>query len=88
MTRCCICGGPLFPPWNWREEWCQGCAVNFVGSQELRVHEGTPLPERQRTALERLATAHARDVEHQVYVQACLEREARRSRMAQEDGHG
>jgi hypothetical protein len=80
MAICSVCSGVFYPPWRWRDEWCPDCHQrNFAPSQERRVHEGAPLAERQRTALERLATAHARDV------QACLAREAQRARMAQED---
>jgi hypothetical protein len=88
MLVCVVCGCAYLPWDRPRDETCKDCwRLNFKDSQELRVHdEGAPLTEGQRGALLRLATAHAREAEHQVYVQACLERDARR-RLAQEDGH-
>jgi hypothetical protein len=87
MVVCTVCGDAFWPTARWHDETCQPCFdMNFAAAQELRVHEGdAPPTDRQRTALERLATAHAREEEHHCYVQAALARQAMRSRMAQEE---
>jgi hypothetical protein len=87
MVSCSICGEAFWPAGLWREEWCAGCAVNFKDSQELRIHdESVPITERQRSAALRLATAHAREAEHQRYEVDC--RAALQQLLGQEDGRG
>jgi hypothetical protein len=71
MTVCCICGGSLYPPWNWREEWCEGCAVNFRAEQPPRPEADAPGLTPQQEALARLAIAHACADEEQRYAEAC-----------------